>query len=160
MWILVMIALRSIPSAAVVGKECRRDSGGPVEESDPLFQVSVLCRLPSLSCVRRAHLRSTQCAARSYDENVQLGKTSIQLYIARSAMRINGKSSLFAEKCVNACLKGNGAGDGNRKYRCRALAFWNHEVAIATGVACDFCVKNRAIRANASQCDHLGTSTD
>ena len=35
-------------------------------------------------------------------------------------------------------LAGNGAGDGNRKYRWRALAFWNHEVASATGAACDF----------------------
>jgi hypothetical protein len=53
-------------------------------------------------------------------------------------------------------LPENGAGDGNRKYRWRALAFWNHEVASATGAACDFFVKNDAIRANASQCgDYL-----
>ena len=51
-------------------------------------------------------------------------------------------------------LAGSGAGDGNRKYRWRALAFWNHEVASATGAAYDFCVKNDAIRANASQCGH------
>jgi hypothetical protein len=57
-------------------------------------------------------------------------------------------------------LAGIGAGDGNRngnrKYRRRGLAFWNHEVASATGAACDFCVKNGATRANASQCGHWG----
>jgi hypothetical protein len=54
-------------------------------------------------------------------------------------------------------MAGNGAGDGNRKYRWHALAFWNHEVANATGGACDFCVKSDAIRANASQCGHWET---
>lgn len=51
-------------------------------------------------------------------------------------------------------MAGNGAGDGNRKYRWRATASWNHEVARATGAACDFCVKIGATRANASQCRH------
>jgi hypothetical protein len=36
-------------------------------------------------------------------------------------------------------------------------SFWNHEVASATGAACDFCVKNDAIRANASQCGRWET---
>ena len=49
-----------------------------------------------------------------------------------------------------------GAGDGNRKYRWRAPAFWNHEVANAKGAACDFCAKNAAIGANCSQGDHWG----
>ena len=39
-----------------------------------------------------------------------------------------------------------------------ALAFWNHEVASATEAACDFCVKNDAIRANASHCGHWDTA--
>src|ERR1700733_10854686 len=48
----------------------------------------------------------------------------------------------------------SGSGDGNRKYRWLPPVFWNHEVASAPGAACDFCVKNVAIRANASECDH------
>ena len=51
-------------------------------------------------------------------------------------------------------MAGIGAGDGNRKYRWLPPVFWNHEVASAPGAACDFCVKNAAIRANASECDH------
>jgi hypothetical protein len=35
-------------------------------------------------------------------------------------------------------LAGIGAGDGNRKYRWRGLAFWNHEVASATGLRAIF----------------------
>jgi hypothetical protein len=49
-------------------------------------------------------------------------------------------------------LPENGAGDGNRKYRWRALTF----CARTTGAACDFCVKIVAKRANASQRDHCG----
>jgi hypothetical protein len=52
----------------------------------------------------------------------------------------------------------SGAGDGNQKYRWRALASWNQEVACAKSAACDFCVKDAATRANASQCCH-GTRT-
>ncbi len=28
-------------------------------------------------------------------------------------------------------------------------------VSVKTGVACDFCMKNGVVRANASQCDHF-----
>jgi hypothetical protein len=46
-----------------------------------------------------------------------------------------------------------GAGDENRKYRWCAPAFRNHGVASARSAACDYCVKNAVIPANASQCD-------
>ena len=62
-------------------------------------------------------------------------------------------------QCVDAslvtlpglALPEDSAGDGNRKYRWRALAFWNVEVASATGAACDFCAKSSATRANGRQ---------
>jgi hypothetical protein len=106
MWILVMIALRSIPSSAVVGKECRRDSGGPVEESDPFFKFQCFagCRV--------CHVCGAHIFAR------QPGPPTLACANISPAppCASTGKSSLFEEKCVNTCLKGSGAGDGNRTH--------------------------------------------
>jgi hypothetical protein len=57
--LLVMIALRSIPRSAVVGRESRRDSGGPVEKSYPFFKFQ--CFAGYRVChVRGAHIFARQ----------------------------------------------------------------------------------------------------
>jgi hypothetical protein len=61
------------------------------------------------------------------------------------------QSSAQTVVCARCVEVGDGTGDGNRKYRWRALTHWNHQVAIAMSAACDFCAKSRSTRANAGE---------